>query len=241
MKSLFLVLVLVISCISCKDTPQVQNITNEEVQDTVKRLTRAERILEKTYKRQISAYGDTLLAYIPQDSVVPFFTRYGKEHPETRVRLTTSYGTIEMELFKETPIYRASFIYLTKNEYFNGTYIHRIVEDFVIQGGSSDEQLPSLKRASAGNYKLAPHFIPGFVHERGSLSSAKQWKNNPENWHNPFDFFITLSRSPHLDNEHTVFGKVTKGLEIADQIARLPKDESDWPKEDIFIDMEVIK
>ena len=241
MKSRILIFLSLLTLLSCKDTPQIQNNESVKKTDTVVRKTREQRILEKTYKRQLSADGDTLLAYIPQDSVVPFFTRYGKENPETKVRLMTSYGDIEMELFKETPLYRASFIYLTKNGYFNGTFIHRVVEDFVVQGGNSDEKLPSLKRASAGNYKLAPHFIPGIVHERGSLSSAKQWENNPEDWHNPFDFFITLSRSPHLDGEHTVFGKVTKGINIADEIARVPRDESDWPKEDIFIDMEVIE
>jgi peptidylprolyl isomerase len=116
-----------------------------------------------------------------------------------------------------------------------------VVENFIIQAGNSDETLPSLKRASAGNYKLAPHFLPGVQHERGSLSSAKRWIDNPQNWHDPFDFFITLSKSPHLDNEHTIFGKVTRGMELADQIAKLPTDQSDWPKEDIFIEMEVFE
>ena len=240
MKSIFLVLILLLCCFSCKDTPQVQKIIKEEVKDTVKRLTKEQRILEKTYKRQISASGDTLLAYIPQDSVKAFFTRYGKENTETKVRLITSYGVIEMELFTETPIYRASFIYLVKNGYFNGTYVHRVVEDFVVQAGNSDETLPALKRASAGNYKLPPHFLAGVKHERGSVSSAKQWIDNPQNWHDPFDFFITLNPSPHLDKEHTIFGKLTKGIEIADEIARVPTDDRDWPKEDIFIDMEVI-
>jgi peptidyl-prolyl cis-trans isomerase A (cyclophilin A) len=241
MKSLFLGLILIMVSLSCKDTPQVQKSTHKKVRDTVKRLTNEQRILEKTYKKQISVYGDTLLAYIPQDSVKVFFTRYAKENLETKVRLLTSYGTIEMELFTETPLYRASFVYLVKNNYFDGTYIYRVVQGFIIQAGNSDETLPSLKRASAGNYKLAPHFLPGVQHERGSLSSAKRWIDNPQNWHDPFDFFITLSKSPHLDKEHTIFGKVTKGMEIADQIARLPADESDWPKEDIFIEMEVFE
>lgn len=241
MKSLFFVLVLLLVTYSCKDTPQAQKRSYEQGRVAHKRLTKDQRILEKTYKRQISVYGDTLLAYIPQDSVEVFFTRYGKENPETKIRLLTSYGTIEMVLFTETPIYRASFVYLVKNNYFNGTYIYRVVENFIIQAGNSDETLPSLKRASAGNYKLAPHFLPGVQHERGSLSSAKQWINNPQNWHDPFDFFITLSTSPHLDKEHTIFGKVTKGMEIADLIAKLPADKSDWPKEDVFIDMAVFE
>lgn len=240
MKSLVLVFVVILLSISCKDSPHVVDIKNVKKQDTVKRLTRAQRILEKTYKKQISTSGDTLLSYIPQDSVQVFFTRYGIENPETKVRLLTTYGNIEMELFTETPIYRASFIYLVKNKYFNGTFVHRVVEGFVIQAGNSDETLPSLKRASAGNYKLEPHFLPNLRHERGSLSSAKQWVNNPDNWHDPFDFFITLSKSPHLDNEHTIFGRVVKGMEVADAISKVEKDDSDWPKNDIFIDMEII-
>ncbi|WP_292889427.1 peptidylprolyl isomerase [Nonlabens sp.] len=240
MKSIIFFLMLVWCCFSCKDSTEVQKAIKEELPDRVPPLTKEQRILDRTYKRQISASGDTLLAYIPQDSVKVFFTRYGEENPETRVRLLTTYGVIEMELFTETPIYRASFIYLVKNAYFNGTYVHRVVQDFVVQAGNSDETLPALKRASAGNYKLPPHFLPGITHERGTLSNAKQWIDNPQNWHDPFDFFITLNSSPHLDQEHTIFGRVTKGIEIADQLARVPTDNSDWPKENIFIDMEVI-
>lgn len=241
MKSIFLVLILVFTCLSCKDTPQEQNNLNEETSDTIQRLTKEQQFLKNRYKRQISANGDSLLAYIPQDSVKVFFTRYGKENPENKVRLITKYGDVEIELFKETPIYRASFIYLVKNKYFNGTLIYRIVKDFVIQGGNSDEMLPSLKRSSSGNYKLPPHFVTGLNHERGSLSSAKEWENNPENWHNPFEFFITINKSPHLDQEHTVFGKVTNGMDVVDIIGKLPTGDGDWPIEDVYIDMEIIK
>jgi peptidylprolyl isomerase len=217
-------------------------VVKDVAQDSVvTKLSREEARLAKIYKVQYSQYGDTLLPYIPQDSVALFFNRYGKENPETKVRMFTKYGNIDFELFEETPLYRSSFIYLVKNKYFDLTAVYRVVPKFVIQAGNSDDPLASMKRNSTGNYKLPPHFLEDKKHQRGTLSLAKSWENNPESWHNPFDFFISLSDAPHLDNEHTIFGRVTNGMEVADQISRIDRDESDWPNENIYITMEVIE
>lgn len=240
MQSRVLILGMVLLLYSCKDNPQ--NVVNPTaVQDTVMSKEFKEKIrLTDFYKVQYSAYGDTLLPYIPQDSVALFFKRYGQQNPETKVRLHTKFGPIDFELFTETPLYRSSFIYLVKNNYFDLTSIYRVVPQFVVQAGNSDDPLASMKRNSTGNYKLPPHFIDSLRHTRGMLSLAKSWEDNPENWHNPFDFFITLSSSPHLDDEHTIFGRVTSGMEIADKISQLERDESDWPKQNVYITMEVI-
>ncbi len=221
--------------IACKDKPDA---TPEPVERAPKPTkTKQERILEKTYKVQYSTSGDTLLPYIPQDSIHLFFGRYGKQNPEKYVRIFTKHGDITLELFEEFPLYRSSFIFLVKNDYFDLTEIYRVVPDFVVQAGNSDEPLASIKRGSTGNYKLPPRFDKDFRHKRGSLSLAKKWKNNPEDWHNPFDFFITLSPSPHLDDEHTVFGRVVDGLKVADKISQLERDETDWPREEVYIRM----
>lgn len=235
-----LVLCAVLLLLSCKDNKQnLEKTPKTEDSVIAAPLSEAER-LENFYKIQFSQSGDTLLPYIPQDSVSLFFNRYGNQNPEKRVRMTTKYGTIDFELFDETPLYRASFVYLVKNKYFDQTAVYRVVPKFVVQAGNSYEPLASMKRNSTGNYKLPPSFFEALTHKRGSLSLAKEWTDNPENWHNPFDFFITLSDSPHLDGEHTVFGKVTDGMEVADKISKLERDESDWPDEDIYITMEVI-
>jgi peptidylprolyl isomerase len=240
MISRFLILGILLITVSCKDNTQVVEKESENLNNAVAPVVKKKKSLENFYKVQYSSDGDTLLPYIPQDSVAIFFTRYGLKNPETKVRITTNYGTIDMELFTETPLYRASFIFLVKNKYFDQTAIYRVVPEFVVQAGNSYETLPSLKRNSTGNYKLPPQFINNLTHERGSLSLAKEWKNNPENWHNPFDFFITLKKSPHLDGEHTIFGKVTNGMDVADQISLLERDESDWPLKDVYISMEVM-
>ncbi len=227
--------------ISCKDNPAVAIDQPEAEEKTPANDQANKNSLAEFYVPKITTDGDTLLSYIPQDSVVPFFTRYGEENPETRVEMKTKFGTIEMELFKETPLYRASFIYLIKNGYYEGTVVHRTLEKFIVQAGDSDAPLTAAKRSSAGNYKLPPHFLDGVKHDYGTLSAAKEWEDNPEMWHNPFDFFISLRATDHLDGEHTIFGRVTRGMEVAEKISRVDTDAGDWPIIDVYIEMSVLE
>lgn len=240
---LFLIIVLLLS-ISCKDSPEKQTPAMPQIEESrSKEVVLKERTALKRaqfYKRNLTKSGDTLLPFIPQDSVSIFFTRYAQEHPETKVLMRTSYGDIEIELFKETPLYRASFLFLIKNGYFKETVVHRAVKGFIVQAGNSDNTITAQKKASAGNYQLPMHILPDVKHAYGTLSSAKYWENNPENWHNPFDFFISLRATEHLDGEHTIFGKVTKGMDVAVAISQVEKDSRDWPKKDIYIEMSVL-
>ncbi|MBF4983677.1 peptidylprolyl isomerase [Nonlabens mediterrranea] len=240
---LFFILVLFLT-ISCKDSSQKETPVIDIVEETRTKeevlIERKEKEIAKFYKRSVNRKGDTLLPYIPQDSVEVFFTRYGKEHPETIVRMTTSFGDIEMELFKETPLYRASFLFLINNGYFDETVVHRAVKGFIVQAGNSDNMITAQKKGSAGNYQLPMQILPGVQHSYGTLSSAKYWENNPENWHNPFDFFISLRATDHLDGEHTIFGRVIKGMKVAEAISKVETDSRDWPKNDIYIEMSVV-
>ncbi len=232
----------VLFLISCKEPGDQSTVeSHDTLEEKVEPKTKEELLLEKTYRVQFSQFGDTLLPYIPQDSVPLFFARYGKNNPETKVRLKTKYGNIDFRLYEDTPLYRASFIFLVKNDYFDLTEIYRVVPEFVIQAGNSDEPLAAMKRSSTGNYKLPPKYDDNRKHLRGTLSLAKEYEGNDEDWHNPFDFFITLSPSPHLDGAHTIFGEVTAGMEVADKISRLERDSTDWPNESVFISMEVLE
>ena len=241
MNSKWMLLLMVCILFSCKDNAGRQIEEQIEVEPELTKEQKEEISLAEFYKPLVTASGDTLLSYIPQDSVVPFFTRYGKANPETRVRMSTKFGTIEIELFEETPIYRASFIYLIKNGYYDGTVVHRTLEKFIVQAGDSDDPFIATKRASAGNYQLAPNILPNVKHAYGTLSSAKEWEDNPEMWHNPFDFFISLRATDHLDGEHTIFGRVILGMEVAEKISQVETDESDWPIVDVYIDMSVVE
>lgn len=173
-----------------------------------------------------------------------FLLDYGEKNKETKVRISTKFGDIEIQLFKETPLHRANFIYLTRKKYFDETFFYRVAKNFVIQGGNSDRNQMALKRFEIGDdYTLPQEQIPGKTHERGSVALSKQWVDNPSNRSTPFEFFIVVAKNGahHLDGEHTIFGKVTKGMHVVDKISNVPVDSSEWPKENIFIKAEVLK
>lgn len=237
-------ILLVVAMLSCKDNTQTTSPTNNTIViDTVSNdniEVASTPTLDDYYQPRLNTRGDTLLPYIPQDSVQAYFTRYAREHKQTKVRMSTRFGDIDIELFEETPLYRASFLFLIKHGYFDETVIHRVVEGFIIQAGDSDQIITAQKKASAGNYQLPMNILPNVKHSYGTLSSSKYWENNPENWHNPFDFFISLRATAHLDGEHTIFGRVISGMDVANAISKVPTDSRDWPLKDIFISMSII-
>lgn len=178
-----------------------------------------------------------------QAELKPFLKEYGASNPETRVRLKTSFGDIDLLLYKDTPLHRANFILLVKQDYFNNTMMHRVAPGFVIQGGNSDGYETPKKRQRIGNYLLPNESKQNYKHVRGALSAAKYSEQNISDASSPFEFFIVQNPNGahHLDNEHTVFGRVTKGMDVVDAINKVEVDGNDWPIENIYIDMELIE
>ena len=124
--------------------------------------------------------------------------------------LTTSRGAIVVELFAaDTPATVNNFVFLARDKFYDGTLFHRVIADFMVQGGDPE----GTGRGGPG-YKFAdetrnnPH-----KHDRGVLSMANSGPNT-----NGSQFFITHVATPWLDGKHTVFGKVTKGLEVVDAV-----------------------
>ena len=70
---------------------------------------------------------------LTKENAVSFLTEFGEENLENNIRVITPYGNIDIELFKDTPIHRANIIYLVKQKYFNNTFLHRVVPNFIIQ------------------------------------------------------------------------------------------------------------
>jgi len=174
-------------------------------------------------------------------NAVAFFTAYGKENPETKVRFKTRLGNIDIQLFKDTPLHRANFIFLTKKGYFNTTCFHRVVPNFIAQGGNSEDFATSSFRSKYKNYRLPPEFRKNHKHHRGSIAIARDWDDNPDKLSTPFEFYITVKSEPHLNFEHTVFGKIIKGMDVVDKITKVKRGKDDWPNEDIFIKAEIIE
>lgn len=166
-----------------------------------------------------------------------FFQDYNKQHKENKVRITTDFGTIDILLFNETLYHRSNFIFLTKQKYFNGTQFYRVIDNFIIQGGNSDDRKTSKKRADIGKYLLPTDTKKGFKHDRGVISMPSGEIDNPHKLASPFEFFIVCQKggAHFLNGDYTVFGKVIKGMNVVDKIAAVETDDGDWPDKNVFI------
>lgn len=176
-------------------------------------------------------------------NAIPFFYEYEKKNKENMVRIITDYGNIDIKLYENTPYHRANFIYLIKKNYFKDEYFHRVVKDFIIQGGNSDNLKTSQKRRNIGRYLLPPDTKKGHKHHRGTISMPSSEIENPHKLASPYEFFIVQKKDGayHLDGNYTAFGKVVKGMSVVDEISNLKTDKRDWPIDNVRFKTEILK
>ena len=176
-------------------------------------------------------------------NAIPFLFEYGKTNKQNKVRIVTNYGNIDVELYKNTPYHRANFIYLTRKKYFEGEFFHRVVKDFIIQGGNSDNISTSKKRRKIGRYLLPPDTKKGNKHHRGIISMPSSEIENPYKLASPYEFFIVKKKDGayHLDKNYTAFGKVIKGMDVVDKISELETDKREWPLDNVRFKVEIIQ
>ncbi|RBH85478.1 peptidylprolyl isomerase [Xanthomonas oryzae pv. oryzae] len=123
----------------------------------------------------------------------------------------TSRGPIVVALYPEkAPLTVANFVNLAKRGFYNGLSFHRVIADFMIQGGC-----PAGSGRGGPGYRFEDETNNGVGHERGVLSMANAGPNT-----NGSQFFITHTATPWLDGKHTVFGKVIQGLDVVDSVAQ---------------------
>lgn len=178
------------------------------------------------------------------ENVMDFFLEYDKKNKEDKVRITTAFGSIDILLFKDTKFHRSNFVFLTKQKYFNDTQFYRVINNFMIQAGASDDKATMRKRFNIGKYLLPTDTDRGHKHDRGAISMPSSEIDNPYKLASPYEFFIVQQRggSHFLDGDFTVFGKVIKGMDVIDKIAAVDTDEADWPLKNIFIkNVEIIE
>ncbi|CEQ20277.1 peptidyl-prolyl cis-trans isomerase B [[Clostridium] sordellii] len=155
-----------------------------------------------------------------------------KELPIATINIK-DYGTIKAELHPHlAPNTVNNFIELANNEFYNGLIIHRVVKDFVIQGGD-----PEGSGIGGPGYSIKGEFEEnGFrndlKHEKGVLSMARSQQPDSAG----SQFFIVTKDSPNLDKKYAAFGKVISGIEIVDDINSVEVDKKDKPKEKIEIE-----
>jgi len=172
-----------------------------------------------------------------EKNAIPFLYEYSKKNLEDKVKISTEYGDIVILLYKNTNIHRSNFIFLIKKKYFDGTIFHRVVPDFIIQGGNSDDSKILLKRRQIGRYLLPPDTRKGNKHHRGVISMPSSEIDNPHKLASPFEFFIVQQNSGayHLDKDYTAFGRVIKGMDVVDKINNEKTDDRETPHKNIYI------
>ncbi len=129
---------------------------------------------------------------------------------DIRIIMVTNQGEIHATLYaSKTPVTVANFLNLAKRGYYTGNHFHRVIPNFMVQGGDPDET----GRGGPG-YRFEDEFVKGLSHDNpGTFSMANAGPRT-----NGSQFFITHRPTPHLDNRHTVFGNVTKGLTVVKKI-----------------------
>lgn len=181
-----------------------------------------------------------------------------------RATITTTQGKIELYLYDNTPKHRDNFVKLAKKHFYDSTLFHRVIPEFMIQGGDPDSKR-SPKGAMLGEgdvgYRVPAEIKPENIHKRGVLAAARD--GNPEKASSGCQFYITVGKkytneqldgiakrtnqkytaeqkelyktiggTPHLDGNYTVYGEVTKGMDVVDKIVSQKRNGSDRPDDD---------
>jgi cyclophilin family peptidyl-prolyl cis-trans isomerase len=139
----------------------------------------------------------------------------------------TSMGNFKIELFADlAPKTCRSFMDLAERNFYDGTIFHRVIDDFMIQGGD-----PTGTGTGGPGYSIPDEFAPGLAHDsEGILSMANAGPNTGGS-----QFFITLAAAPWLDGKHAIFGKVIGGMETVRAIGRTNTTPRDKPVTDVVI------
>ena len=145
----------------------------------------------------------------------------------SKVTLHTNNGDIALKLYDDkAPKACENFSTHAKNGYYDKVIFHRVIDGFMIQGGD-----PTGTGSGGPGYQFEDEFNDHKV-DRGALAMANAGPNT-----NGSQFFIvTTEAAPWLDGKHTVFGRVTAGMDVADSISALPRDARDKPHDDVVIE-----
>ncbi|MDR2407110.1 MAG: peptidylprolyl isomerase [Bacteroidales bacterium] len=169
------------------------------------------------------------------------FAQQKTESTKTIVLLKTTMGNMKIKLYNETPLHRDNFIKLVNEKYYDGLLFHRVINNFMIQGGD-----PNSRNAPAGQqlgmggpgYTIPAEILPQFKHKKGAVAAARMGDQvNPKKESSGSQFYIVHNNdgTPHLDGAYTVFGEVIKGMDVIDKIANVQTGTADRPTVDVKI------
>jgi peptidylprolyl isomerase/peptidyl-prolyl cis-trans isomerase B (cyclophilin B) len=159
----------------------------------------------------------------------------------------TDYGDMTGMLYNETPQHRDNFVKLVKSGFYDGTLFHRVISGFMIQGGDPDSKTAKPGQAlgmGGPGYTVPAEFNPQLKHNKGALAAARTGgPSNPKKASSGSQFYIVHPENGahFLDNEYTVFGQITEGLQVIDKIAAVEKAPGDRPVKDVKMTIKIVE
>ncbi len=151
-------------------------------------------------------------------------TKYGV------INMQTNHGNIVLWLYDETPLHKANFDSLAKAGFYDGLIFHRVIKDFMNQGGD-----PSSNGTGGPGYTIKAEITSSLTHKFGAVGAARD--NNPEKRSNGSQFYIVnnTAGAHSLDGDYTVFGETIDGLDVVTEIGNVATNASDKPLTDVVM------
>lgn len=179
--------------------------------------------------------------FVAQIASAQFNTNKNKEFVFT---ITTRLGEIVLILSDSTPKHKSNFLKLVQEKFYDNTTFHRVIKNFMIQGGDINSKDNDSNNDGMGSngYTIPAEFVPSLTHKQGAVAAARlSDQANPQKESSGSQFYIVenITGTHFLNNNYTVFGQVIKGLDVVSKIASEPKNNMDRPFDDIKMSIKV--
>ena len=212
--------------------------TPAQAQATLPAATSPTREAQATLPAATSSAGVSAVSPTPLRPATRTVSRqYSSLPPQTidvsaeyTATIRTNIGSIIVELFPgQAPVTVNNFVFLAENGFYDGLIFHRVIEDFMVQGGD-----PSGNGTGGPGYRFQDEISPDLVFDvPGKLAMANAGAGTGTNGS---QFFITTVPTPHLDGNHTIFGQVTSGQDVVDSISRVSANAANRPQQPVIIE-----
>lgn len=165
------------------------------------------------------------------------------EPKEQLIQISTAHGDMIIWLWDTTSLHKSNFLALADTGFFDGTTFHRIIDDFVIQGGdpNSKDSDPNNDGSGGPGYRIPAEIYPSLTHIHGAVGAARTQNPLKESSGSQFYIVDDPNGTHFLDGNYTVFGQCISGLDVINTIANQPKNGADRPLTDVKMTVTVIE